>query len=137
MKKSNYVISLTLILILIISPIINGQEEIKGNQTVVLVVGFGPFLNYDVNHLKAELRKMIGNPKYRGKGYAKEATKLWINYGFCNLDLKKIYLNTFDTNIRNIRLNEEVGFRVEGILGNEVFVDGEYKDVLRMGLWRK
>lgn len=100
-------------------------------------IGSIAFLNYDVNHLKAELRKLIGNPKYRGKGYAKEATKLWINYGFCNLDLRKIYLNTFDTNIRNIRLNEEVGFRVEGILRNEVFVDGEYKDVLRMGLWRK
>lgn len=100
-------------------------------------VGAAAFLNYDNKHSKAELRKLIGNPDYRGKGYAKEAIKLWINYGFGFLKLNKIYLNTFNTNIRNIRLNEELGFRVEGVLRNEVFVDNEYKDVLRMGLWRE
>jgi len=122
-----------------IDELLNADNNIIGIITLKdeTPIGSVAFLNYDVNHLKTELRKLIGNIKYRGKGYAKEATKLWIKYGFCNLDLKKIYLNTFDTNIRNIRLNEEVGFRVEGILHNEVFVDGEYKDVLRMGLWRK
>ena len=38
----------------------------------------------------------------RGKGFAKEATKLWIQYGITKLDLKKIYLDRLDTNIRNI-----------------------------------
>jgi RimJ/RimL family protein N-acetyltransferase len=97
-------------------------------------VGAVAFLNYDVMQFKAELRKLIGEPKMRGRGLGKEATSLWIQYGFETLDLKKIYLNTLDTNIRNIRLNEELGFRVEGILRNEVFVNGEYRDVLRMGL---
>ena len=68
-------------------------------------------------------------------GLAKEATRLWIQYGLSALKLKKIYVNTLNTNIRNIRLNEELGFKVEGLLCNEVFVDGQYKDVLRMGLW--
>ena len=35
----------------------------------------------------------------------------------------------------NIRLNEDLGFRVEGVLRNEVLIDGTYHDVLRMGLW--
>jgi len=100
-------------------------------------IGAVAFLNYDVMQFKAELRKLIGEPNMRGKGLGKEATRLWIRYGTETLDLKKIYLNTLDTNIRNIRLNEEIGFRVEGILRNEVFVDGKYKDLLRMGLWRE
>jgi len=100
-------------------------------------IGAMAYLNYDVMQFKAELRKLIGEPDMRGRGYGKEATHLWIGYGTETLDLKKIYLNTLDTNIRNVRLNEELGFRVEGILRNEVFVDGEYKDVLRMGLWRE
>ena len=99
-------------------------------------IGAMAFLNYDVMQFKAELRKIIGEPDMRGKGYGKEATQLWIRYGMETLDLKKIYLNTLDTNLRNIRLNEELGFRVEGILRNELFIDGEYRDVLRMGLWR-
>ena len=99
-------------------------------------IGVMAFLNYDVMQFKAELRKLIGNPKMRGKGLGKEATRLWIRYGFESLDLKKIYVNTLETNLANIRLNEELGFRVEGILRNEVFVDGAYRDVLRMGLLR-
>lgn len=102
------------------------------NQTPIGVMAF---LDYDSIQGKAELRKLIGDPNMRGQGLGKEATKLWIRYGAAGLGLKKIYLNTLNTNIRNIKLNEELGFRVEGILRNETFFDGEYHDVLRMGLW--
>jgi RimJ/RimL family protein N-acetyltransferase len=99
-------------------------------------IGSVGYLNYDPIQRKAELRKLIGESKMRGMGYAKEATQLWIQYGITNLKLKKIYLNTLNTNIRNIKLNEELGFKVEGILRNEVFFDGKYHDLLRMGLWK-
>jgi len=101
-----------------------------------LPIGLMAFLNYDRKYKKAELRKLIGVPKLRGKGLGKEATKYWIQYGFTELGLNKIYLNTVDTNIRNIKLNEELGFKVEGILRNEILIDGNYHDVLRMGLCR-
>lgn len=97
-------------------------------------IGLLAFLDYDKDQNKAELRKLIGEPAHRSKGYGKEATKLWIQYGISNLGLHKIYLNTLQTNVRNIRLNEELGFRVEGILRNECFIDGKYHDLLRMGL---
>ena len=97
-------------------------------------IGLVAFLDYDTLQRKTELRKLIGDPKMRGKGFAKEATKLWIQYGITKLGLKKIYLNTLDTNIRNIKLNEELGFEIEGILRNEVFFDDKSHDVLRMGL---
>lgn len=100
-------------------------------------IGSMAYLEYDVTQFKAELRKLIGDPTMRRKGYAKEATALWLEYGAMTLDLRKIYLNTFNTNIRNIKLNEELGFRVEGILRNEMFFEGEYKDILRMGYFRE
>jgi len=45
-------------------------------------IGAVAYLEYDPRQHKAELRKLIGEPSMRGKGYAKEATQLWIQYGF-------------------------------------------------------
>lgn len=97
-------------------------------------IGLLAFLNVDPDQKKAELRKLIGDPSFRGHGYGKKATQLWIRYGLTTLGLRKIYLNTLNTNLHNIKLNEELGFKVEGVLRNEVFFEGEYHDVLRMGL---
>jgi RimJ/RimL family protein N-acetyltransferase len=98
-------------------------------------IGSVAFLDHDLVHRKAELRKMIGDPKYRRKGFATQASALWIRYGIQALGLKKIYVNTLNANIGNIKLNEDLGFKLEGILRNEVFIDGAHRDVLRMGLW--
>jgi RimJ/RimL family protein N-acetyltransferase len=97
-------------------------------------IGLMAFLDHDRVQRKAELRKLIGDAQYRGKGYGKEATALWIRYGIASLGLRKIHLNTLETDLRNIRLNEELGFKVEGILRNECWFDGEYHDILRMAL---
>jgi len=99
-------------------------------------IGCVAYLGYNPEQNKAELRKLIGEPSMRGKGYAREATQLWIRYGLTALNLKKIHLSTLHTDMRNIRLNESLGFKVEGILRNEICVDGIYRDVLRMSLWR-
>ncbi len=100
-----------------------------------LPVGCVAYLGYSEDQKHAELRKLIGNPAMRGLGLAKEATQLWIDYGVSALGLKKIQISTLNTNIHNVRLNEDLGFKVEGILRNEICVDGVYLDVLRMGLW--
>ncbi len=91
------------------------------------------FFDVDPVQRRAELRKLIGDPDARGKGYAEEATSLWIRYGVRELGLQKIYVSTLQTHLRNIQLNESVGFRVEGVLRSEVLLDGERYDVLRMG----
>jgi RimJ/RimL family protein N-acetyltransferase len=116
--------------------LINSEKHVVGMITLPdkKPIGTVAFLNRDRLQKKAELRKLIGDPQYRGRGLAREAASLWIQFGIQGLKLHKIYLNTLDTNIRNIRLNEDLGFRVEGILRDEILVDGEYKDVLRMGL---
>jgi RimJ/RimL family protein N-acetyltransferase len=98
-------------------------------------IGAMAFLDRDPVQRKAEMRKLIGDPAQRGKGLAKEASALWIRFGKEGIGLKKISVSTFHTSVRNVRLNQELGFRVEGILRNEVLLDGAYHDVLRMGLW--
>ena len=97
-------------------------------------IGVMAFLDLNEDQRRAELRKLIGDLDSRGKGLAEEATRLWARYGFNGLDLQKIYVSTLQTQIGNIKLNEVVGFRVEGLLRNEVLIDGVRRDVLRMGL---
>lgn len=97
-------------------------------------IGAVAFLDIDPSQRRAELRKLIGAQSARGKGYAEEATALWISYGAKQLGLEKIYVSTLQTHIRNIKLNESVGFRVEGILRSEVRFGNTRHDVLRMGL---
>ncbi len=96
-------------------------------------LGSVAFLNYDHIQRKAELRKIVGNHTMRGNGLEKEAARLWIQYGIKALGLRKIYLNILDINIRNIKFNEDLGFRVEGILRNDVFLNNRHHDILRMG----
>lgn len=98
-------------------------------------IGLTAFLNYDSEQRTAELRKLISGDGLRGRGYGKAATRLWLRYGFEELNLHKIYLTTLDTNVRNIRLNEHLGFTLEGIFRDELFIDGRYHDVLRMAIW--
>lgn len=97
-------------------------------------IGLMAFLNYDATQRTAELRKLI-SPTGRGRGYGTAATRVWLRYGFEELDLHKIYLTTLDTNVRNVRLNERLGFTLEGIFRDELFIDGAYHDVLRMAIW--
>lgn len=97
-------------------------------------VGAMAYLDHSLSQKRAELRKLVGNPEFRGRGIAEEATKLWVNYGIHGLGLRKIYVSTLQTQIANIKLNESIGFQVEGLLRNEVLIDNQRHDVLRMGL---
>jgi len=97
-------------------------------------IGAMAYLDHSKKQRRAELRKLIGDPACRGKGLAEEATRLWVQYGISGLGLRKIYVSTLQTQIANIKLNENIGFKVEGLLRNEVLIDGERHDVLRMGL---
>ncbi len=96
-------------------------------------IGAMAYLDHSRKQGRAELRKLIGESDCRGKGLAEEATRLWMQYGIIGLSLEKIYLSTLQTQIANIKLNEDIGFKVEGLLRDEVLIDGKRHDVLRMG----
>lgn len=97
-------------------------------------IGAVAFLDVDEVQRRAELRKLIGVASERGKGYAEEATALWLAYGRARLGIDKFYVSTLQTHLRNIQLNEAVGFRLEGILRGELLLGDKRHDVLRMGL---
>ncbi len=86
---------------------------------------------------QAALGKMIGNPEYRGKGVAHEATRLILAYGFDSLELHRIYLRTLGGSLKNIKLNERLGFRFEGVLEDAAVSEGKFADVVLMAMLRE
>jgi len=86
---------------------------------------------------KLEMKKFIGDKEYRGKGIAKSSTFLFLYYAFEILKFNKVYIHSMDTNIKNININSHFGFHLEGLLYNEVSVDGKFHDVIRMGLLKE
>lgn len=99
-------------------------------------VGFIGADNIDEQSHKLEMKKFIGDPDLRGKGIGKRATFLFLYYCFRIKNLNKVYIHSMDTNIRNINLNSKFGFELEGVFFEEIFLDDQYRDVVRMGLLR-
>ena len=97
-------------------------------------IGFGR-INW-INR-NAFIGAVIGEPDYWGKGLVGEAAKLLINYGFTELNFHKIYATIINPNKRSLRAAEKLGFKKEGVLKEDMYVDGEYVDFHQFGLFRR
>ena len=91
----------------------------------------------EINHIhrRAEFQIIIA-PAHQGKGYATAATRLAMDYAFTVLNLYKLYLIVDCANERAVKVYAKLGFTEEGRLREEFFVDGEYRDVLRMAMFQ-
>ncbi|MHC4426680.1 MAG: GNAT family N-acetyltransferase [Planctomycetota bacterium] len=103
-------------------------------QTDDKVIGLVGFPHVELETEQAECIKMIGEPSERGKGYARLAAKVLLDYGFNSLNLNRVYLYTLDGNLRNISLNQSLGFNFEGLLKQAVRVENKLRDVAIMAL---
>ena len=79
----------------------------------------------------------IYDPEYLGQGYGREAIGLMLDWAFHIQNYQKIWLDTWATNQRAIRCYQALGFVEEGRQRRHLFVNGEYVDVVIMGLLRE
>ncbi len=100
-------------------------------------IGYCGFLDVDLRALKAEIYIGIGEKDYLGQGLAQEIRTVQLDYGFGELGLNKIYSYIWTENKAMIHINKKFGFAVEGILRQDVFSHGEYRDRVIMGLLKK
>jgi [ribosomal protein S5]-alanine N-acetyltransferase len=86
---------------------------------------------------QAELGLFLGGPEEWGKGYGTEVTRLLCAHAFGALKLNRVWLHVFGDNERGLRAYERVGFQREGLLRQAAVREGEYLDVVTMGLLRR
>lgn len=88
----------------------------------------------DWNHNKAEYGIFIGEENARGKGVGSQTAALMIEYCFKQLKLHRLFLRVFADNKQAIRSYEKAGFVQEAYLKDDVKINGEYRDIVLMGI---
>ncbi len=96
----------------------------------------GRCLLFAVNQVdrSAELGIFLGEKTAWGKGYAREASALLLDYAFNLLNLHSVMLGVFSFNERAIRLYERLGFRAIGRRREARIVAGRAFDVVLMDM---
>jgi RimJ/RimL family protein N-acetyltransferase len=79
----------------------------------------------------------VGDPSARGKGIAAAAIDLVLKQAFQVLQLNKVWLMVHSRNIRAINLYLKSGFVLEGMLRDEVMLDGERISALYMSILQR
>ena len=90
----------------------------------------------DRHHNKAEYGIFIGEPSARGRGVGTAAARLMLRYCFEEEGLHRIYLRALSDNAQAIRSYEKAGFSREGLLRDDVCIDGVYRDIVWMAAIR-
>src|SRR5581483_9399762 len=78
----------------------------------------------------------IYDPEYVGRGYGREAIGLLLDWALLFQNYERIWLTTWHTNERALRCYRSLGFVEEGRQRRQIFVAGQYVDVVLMGLLR-
>lgn len=104
--------------------------EKKGN----LPIGSIFFRDIDSKNHSAEYGIFIGEDSARGKGYGSEAARLFIDFGFSQLNLHRIMLRVFADNLQAIQSYHKAGFQKEGVARDIVYQKGVYRDMVFMSI---
>lgn len=97
-------------------------------------VGSVYFRDIDREHRKAEYGIFIGKADALGIGIGTEAAELAVSYAFEKLLLHRIMLRVLAGNPRAKRSYEKAGFVEEGRFCDDVYLNGEFQDVIFMGM---
>jgi RimJ/RimL family protein N-acetyltransferase len=70
----------------------------------------------------------------QGKGYGTSALKILLKYGFMERRLHKCSSTVFQGNDASIKMHKKLGYEQEGILKENIYLNGSYCDEVCFGL---
>jgi [ribosomal protein S5]-alanine N-acetyltransferase len=109
---------------------INWVIESKFNGKMLGYVGFWRIMP---EHVRGEIGYAL-NRKYWGKGYMKEAITAVLHFGFKHLCLHSVEANVNPGNKASTGLLLNLGFRKEGHMKENYFVNGRFVDTIIFSL---
>ena len=89
-------------------------------------IGQVAYFLVDTGNSFGEVEYCIGTA-FQGKGYATEATKAVIDYGFRQIGFHKVQICVRPSNLASKKVIDKCGFTYEGTLRDYFFIDGKYE----------
>jgi RimJ/RimL family protein N-acetyltransferase len=86
-----------------------------------------------VDHRTGEIGFIL-HPAYQGRGYATEAARMMIDWGFRDFGLHRIIGRTEARNAASARVLEKLGMRLEAHLVENEWVKGEWQSELQYAI---
>ena len=99
-------------------------------------IGQAAYFLVDRHNDFGEIEYCIGRA-YQGKGYATEATKALIGYGFDEMGLNKVQICCRPVNTPSKRVIEKCGFHHDGTLRDYFNMGDHYEDRMYFSILRK
>ena len=102
----------------------------------------GEFVGWINLHSKSERRGTFGFGisifrEYQRRGYAEEAVRILLRYCFYELRMQKCNSACIAINDGSIRLHQKLGFKQEGCVRRNIYLNGQFYDDLLWGLLRE
>ena len=114
---------------------VGGEGFVIADRESMAYLGQCDLMMVDNVARKAEIAVVL-LPEARGRGVATEGLSLLLSYAFDTMNLNRVWLRCAAENARALALYERLGFRREGLLREELFIDGRAQDAVVMGLLR-
>lgn len=92
--------------------------------------------DFDERAQRAEIGYAIVRAEW-GKGYAAEAAKALIDFGFCTMNLNRIEATITPGNDASVRVLEKLKFIQEGIVRERDFIKGKLEDGIIMAMLKR
>jgi ribosomal-protein-alanine N-acetyltransferase len=86
-------------------------------------------------HRRADIGYVFRSDRW-GEGFATEAVRVLVDFGFRDLDLYRIWATTHPDNRASSRVLEKVGMKYEGRIRGHMFVKGAWRDSLAYSVLR-
>ena len=99
-------------------------------------IGTCGFTSVDFENSRAEIGYVL-NPSYQKNGYAVEAVKRVLDYSFYDLEFNRVEAKVMEGNEPSISLLKKIGMRHEGTFKKELYIKGEFKNIMHFAICRE
>jgi ribosomal-protein-alanine N-acetyltransferase len=105
----------------------------KGDGRLIGTCAYG---SWEREHRRAEIGYVL-HRSYWGQGYMTEAVRAIVGFGFTSMGLNRIEARCEVANVGSARVMEKVGMTFEGVLREQVYEKGRYRDMKIYAILRR